>query len=494
VIKTFDKEGKIDRTPLNFTTESDKVAQSLLYFPGKVLADGPHNRLFISDTDHNRIVIATLNGEVKAVAGNGKAALKDGSYTVASFNQPQGLTRIGDKLYVSDTGNNAIRVIDLSKQTVKTLAGNGQQARRFNVSGYGKKVKLNSPWDITHVHDTLYVAMAGSHQVWKINPHTGFAEPFAGSGREGLQEGRRRNIPMAQPSGITTDGTYLYVAEPEASAVQRIGLGKDKQVKTIVGKGLFVFGDKDGSRRNARLQHDLVIAYWNGKLLVADTYNNKIKEINPKTGRTSTFLGSGKGGYKDGTGKKAAFDEPGGLSVAKNWLYIADTDNHLIRKVNLKTRKVATLQLTNLSKLKVPQKSNHPQRMVALPPQPIASDAHQVSFTLTISDPYHFNRQAPNQFILSFSKPAAAFGGEEQDTLALTKTNHFPLTASVDLNGKQPQALYADVYAYFCRNGQEALCRYTSYRYKIPLKYSENGKEVIKINQQLQIPKLSAGD
>jgi DNA-binding beta-propeller fold protein YncE len=207
------------------------------------------------------------------------------------------------------------------------------------------------------VNGALYVAMAGSHQIWKINPQTGYAKPFAGSGREGLQEGRRRSIPMAQPSGITTDGKYLYVADPEASAVQRIGLGDDKKVSTIVGKGLFVFGDKDGPRGKALLQHDQGIAFWNGKLLVADTYNNKIREIDPKTGYTTTFVGNGKSGDKNGVGKKAELNEPGGLSVAGKWLYIADTNNDQIRKVNLKTQKVTTLHLTNLSKLKMPDAS-----------------------------------------------------------------------------------------------------------------------------------------
>jgi thiol-disulfide isomerase/thioredoxin len=364
VIKTFEKAGKINPKPLNLTPKSDKAAQSSLYFPGKLLADGAHNRLFISDTDHNRIVITNLNGKVKSVIGNGKAALKDGSWAEASFNQPQGLTLIGDKLYVADTGNNAIRVINLNKKTVKTLAGNGKQARQFNVSGAGKNVELNSPWGITHVKGELYVAMAGSHQIWKISPKTGYAEPFAGSGREGLKEGKRRSIPMAQPSGITSNGNYLYVAEPEASAVQQVGLGDDKQVKTIVGKGLFVFGDKDGSANKARLQHDLGIVYWKGKLFVADTYNNKIREINPKTGRTSTFAGNGKSGSKDGVGKKAEFNQPGGLSIAGNWLYVADSDNQLIRKVNLKTRKVETLHLSNVSKLTMADHSNHHKKVV----------------------------------------------------------------------------------------------------------------------------------
>jgi thiol-disulfide isomerase/thioredoxin len=490
VIKTFENKGKINRKPLNLTPESDKIAQSVLYFPGKVLADSSHSRLFISDTNHNRIVITNLDGKVQSVIGSGKAALKDGSWPKASFNQPQGLTLIGDELYVADTGNNAIRKVNLDKRTVTTLAGNGKQARQFNVSGSGKDVKLNSPWDMIHVNGQLYVAMAGSHQIWKINPKTGTSKPFAGSGREGLKEGKRRSIPMAQPSGITTNGKYLYVAQPEASAVQRVGLGKDKHVKTIVGQGLFKFGDKDGPAQKARLQHDLGIAYWNGKLLIADTYNNKIKEINPKTGYTSTFAGSGESGSKDGVGKNAEFDEPGGLSIAGNWLYVADSDNHLIRKVNLKTRKVETLQLSNIGKLKMAQHSEHKKRVVKLPVHTISSNIDSISIALNISSKYHFNLQAPNQYTLSFGDSVKAFDGKKQVSLTLSSENSFPLTTPVNLSGKHPESLFIDVDAFFCKNGG-TLCKYTSYRYKVPLKYSKDGKQQLRIHKKLQIPKLS---
>ncbi len=489
VIKTFDKEGKIDRKPLNLTPEADKVAQSLLYFPGKILADGEHNRLFISDTDHHRIVITDMSGKVKNVIGNGKPALNDGSYSDASFNQPQGLTLVGDKLYVADTENNAVRVIDLMKQTVSTVAGNGKQARQFNNPGFGKDVELNSPWGITHVGDELYVAMAGPHQVWKINPQTGFSEPFAGSGAEGLHEGSRREIPMAQPSGITTDGKYLYVAEPEASAVQRIGLGTDKHVKTLVGMGLFTFGDKDGTSDKALLQHDLGIALWNGKLLVADTYNNKIKEVDPKTGYAKSFLGSGKSGYKDGTGTNAEFNEPGGLSVDGNTLYIADTNNHLIRKVNLKTRKVETLQLTNLDMLKMPKPAKHPQKIVMLPGQTITSGQNQLSLNITLPNNYHFNDQAPTQFVVTFDQSIPAFNGKNSKDITRPR---FPATVDLNLNGKQPQNIYIDVYAYFCRDGNNALCQYTSYRYKIPLKYNSSGSHNIEVDHVLQIPGMAS--
>ncbi|HKJ31229.1 MAG TPA: thioredoxin-like domain-containing protein [Balneolales bacterium] len=484
MVKIFSKKGELNRKPLNLVPESEKSAQSVLYFPGKVLADGHGKRLFIADTDHNRIVVTSLDGRVKEVIGNGKSGLKNGTYQEAMFNQPQGMTLMGDTLYVADTGNHAIRAINLKTQSVSTLAGNGKQAEQFNQPGTGKKVSLNSPWAITHVDHELYVAMAGPHQIWKINPETAYAEPFAGSGAEGLSEGTRRQVPMAQPSGITTDGKYLYVAEPEASAVQKVGLGSDNKVTTIVGKGLFVFGDKDGKEGSqVLLQHDLGIALWQGKLIVADTYNNKIKEIDPNTGKTTTLFG-GKEGYKDGVGKNALFDEPGGVSVLGNWLYIADTNNHLIRKANLNTHKVETLTLTNLKKMELhTEKEESPGKIVLLKTQDVHSGPVQISLNIQLPKGYKFNTDASNRFILKTAKGQKIFQGKK---VAELNKPAFPHHIDVNLKGITNDTLYVDTYAYFCNDKTLDLCLYQGIRYKIPLQITSSGSKTIKIEPTLK--------
>ena len=150
---------------------------------------------------------------------------------------------------------------------------------------------------------------------------------------------------MAQPSGITTDGTTLYVAESESSSVCSVDTAPDGKVTTIAGGELFVFGDVDARGLQARFQHPLGIAYPDGDLYVADTYNNKIKRVHIADGMATTFLGTGKPGAKDGPGDQATFNEPGGVSVASGKLYIADTNNNLVRVADLKTRNVETLRV-----------------------------------------------------------------------------------------------------------------------------------------------------
>src|SRR6185369_17939765 len=125
------------------------------------------------------------------------------------------------------------------------------------------------------------------------------------------------------------------------------------KVETLVGLTgtLFDFGDVDGSGRNVRLQHPLDVAWWDGKLYVADTYNNKIKVIDVERRTCHTLAGTGRTGKSDADkGAAATFNEPAGISAAAGKLYVADTNNHLIRVVDLAgTNGVTTLKIDGLA-------------------------------------------------------------------------------------------------------------------------------------------------
>src|SRR5439155_15086956 len=119
------------------------------------------------------------------------------------------------------------------------------------------------------------------------------------------------------------------------------------EVGTVVGSDqlprghrLFAFGDKDGPRAEAKLQHCLDVDYLDNKIYVADTYNHKIKVVHAKTGETKTLAGTGTPGKGDNE-----FHEPAGLAHAKGKLYVADTNNHLIRTIDLASGKVSTLTI-----------------------------------------------------------------------------------------------------------------------------------------------------
>ncbi len=341
LIREFGAKGLINSKPLWFSGIHLEMPKSILLYPGKVLADADHNRLFIADSNHNRIVETTLEGKVLAVIGSGRSGLQNGSYAQAQFDYPQGLALAGaDTLYVADTDNNAIRKIDLEKHTVTTVAGNGQRIYMTETTMPAGKAELNTPWALLFHDGLLYIAMAGQHQLWTYDPATDRIALYAGSGREGIDGGSLSDASFAQSSGLTTDGRYLYVADPEASAVRQVGFGPGARVRTLVGTGLFDFGDVDGVGDAVRLQHDLGISWHAGQLYIADTYNSKIKKLDPVSRRVTTVAG--------GHGE---FDEPGGLSAAGNNLYIADTDHNRIAVLNIKTGKIRTLQLSDPQKL-----------------------------------------------------------------------------------------------------------------------------------------------
>ncbi len=131
------------------------------------------------------------------------------------------------------------------------------------------------------------------------------------------------------------------MADSEVSAVRVVPLDGEGEVKTIVGEGLFEFGDVDGEGSRVRLQHALGLTYHDGKLYVADTYNSKIKQLDPVKRTCTTFLG----GEPEGWLATPLFSEPGGISCADGKLYVADTNAHRIRVVDLKTKTVSTLKL-----------------------------------------------------------------------------------------------------------------------------------------------------
>jgi len=210
------------------------------------------------------------------------------------------------------------------------------------MEGAGPETNLSSPWDLSRVGDRLYIAMAGTHQLYVLDLATKQISRFAGDGRERAKDGPALQASFAQPSGLATDGKTLYVADSEASSIRAVDLAGFGSVMTLAGSGdLFGFGLKDAAGDAARFQHPLGVALAGDTLYVADTFNNVLRTINVKSGETNTFLGTGK---KDpGTPDAIGLYEPGGLSIAGDVLYVADTNHHRILAVNVKTKMAKVL-------------------------------------------------------------------------------------------------------------------------------------------------------
>ncbi len=482
IIATMDQEyraaGVLNLNPLPMLApeSASNPDTTPLRYPGKVLADTPGNRLFISDSNHNRIVVAALDTyEVQDVIGSGTEGLKDGSYETAQFFRPQGLTLDGNTLYVADTENHALRAVDLDTRTVTTTAGTGQQGHDTDQGGPGPQTALSSPWDVAAYDGKVYIAMAGTHQLWVYDLASGTVSPYAGSGREGLDDGKLRDSTMAQPSGIDTDGTLLYFADPEASAIRTADLNPDGNVQTIVGTGLPDFGDADGTGKDVRLQHALGITVADdGYLYVADTYNSKIKRIDPKTRESVTYLGTGEEGAADG--ETPTFYEPGGIDYANGKLYVADTNNHAIRVIDMATHTASTVQFPNADRLVSTASSfsgfgGFGEVPTTLPPQTVTAGAGSIVINVTMPDGYKFNHAAPFTAIWTES-PVVQIPAESRELR--TKDPVIPLEVPVTFVAGQAD-LTVDLTIYWCEGVNESLCFVDRSKLTIPLTVLPDG-------------------
>ena len=407
------KSGALAKTKVTFQTDASVAPPSGLFYPGKVAAAAPAGDmpgyLFVSDSSHNRVIVASWPDDTGAshlinVFGDGEIGRSDGGPDDARFHDPQGLAydARADTLYIADTKNHLLRAIDLTAKTVATIAGTGVQS--YDRTGGGKATTqgLSSPWGLAldASHDRIDIAMAGTHQLWTYDLKTRVSKRLAGSGAENIVDAPAKQASLAQPSGValSTVGDRLYFADSEVSAIRYLDF-TDHRVRTIIGEGLFEFGDIDGAAPNARLQHPLGITVLptgaGDRLLVADTYNHKIKLVDPDSRTSQWWLGSDHATQKKTHGP--ALNEPGGVSLAGAGadarLFIADTNNHRIVMVNPATKEWREVVIDGLQKPGQTQATSLPSTATSAAIAPDKSITIQVSGV--IPEPQKLTVEAP---------------------------------------------------------------------------------------------------
>jgi thiol-disulfide isomerase/thioredoxin len=525
------KRGALDERPLKLALERAKVGDLPLAFPGKILADERGDRLFIADSNHNRVVVTRLDGTLLEVIGSGERGARDGAFKEASFYRPQGLALDGETLYVADTENHLIRRVDLKARAVETIAGTGRQLLDLSVrGGPARATPISSPWDLACVGHALYIAMAGPHQIWRLDLDKQQLSVFAGTGREAREDGPRDEAGFAQPSGLAADGGTLYVADAESNTIRAVSLegtqrGDSKsggaksdemklrkaslsssvsgdEVQTLAGGDLFDFGDRDGAGDDVRLQHPLGLALHEGRLFIADTYNHKIKVLDPRARTVKTFAGTGKPGQTDGAA--ASFYEPGGLTVARGKLYVADTDNHAVRVVDLASKQTTTLVIRGLE-----------------PPAPVGPDAREyfnssdagpnasessaaaqrlavggddaLVFDVALPAGYHLNPAAPNRYkvtaesggdYLALDDLGSTDGGHTTAVSRVSKDVRLPLR--LKLKGLKPgvASLRAELTLYYCREDNTGTCKVKTLVWRAPVEVTNEAGAAREIRLQ----------
>ncbi|XP_024024937.1 protein SUPPRESSOR OF QUENCHING 1, chloroplastic isoform X2 [Morus notabilis] len=486
-LQYYSRKKILDNTALPLRLEKDndpRLVLSPLKFPGKLAIDVLNNRLFISDSNHNRIVVTGLDGNfIIQIGSTGEEGLRDGTFEDASFNRPQGLSYNAKKniLYVADTENHALREIDFVNETVRTLAGNGTKGSDFEGGGKGSTQLLNSPWDVCFepVNEKVYIAMAGQHQIWEYNISDGSTRAFSGDGYERNLNGfSSTSTSFAQPSGISLspDLTEAYIADSESSSIRALNL-KTGGSRFLAGgdplfsDNLFKFGDHDGIGAEVLLQHPLgVLCAKDGQVYIADSYNHKIKKLDPASKKVTTLAGTGKAGFQDGMALEAQLSEPSGIIEVENGrLFIADTNNNLIRYLDL-SKEVPELLTLELKGVQPPKKSKSPKRLRRAAPMDAqtikvdgtSSSEGNLSIKISLPKEYHFSKEARSKFSVDTEPENAVIidpldGYLSPDGSATFHFRRFLPSASMGkINCK----------VYYCK--EDEVCLYQSLSFEVP--------------------------
>jgi len=294
--------------------------EGTLRFPTRAIVAA--DRLWVADTGHGRVIECSWSP-----AENTATILAEHT----GFSEPRGLAELGGSIYVADRIGHSVWRLGSGPggggssgggERVR-VAGTGSMGERAVAPGPALESELRSPWGLAAHGSRLAIAMAGSHQIWELDPASGILSLLAGRGAEELFDGPSREAALAQPTGLASlqDGA-LAVADCETSAV-RIASATD--VRTVVGTGLFKFGDRPGIGDEALLEHCEDVAVFGNALAVADTYNDRLKRVDSVTRSCEPWPGE--------AGEKGALREPGGVFAGDGHLLVADTGNHRIVSV-----------------------------------------------------------------------------------------------------------------------------------------------------------------
>ncbi|KAI3725773.1 hypothetical protein L1987_65565 [Smallanthus sonchifolius] len=362
--------------------------------------------------------------------------------------------------------------------------GEGLRDGNFDTAMFNRPQLLNSPWDVCFepANQNVYIAMAGQHQIWVHSTLEGVTRAFSGDGYErNLNGSSSSTTSFAQPSGLSLspDVKEAYIADSESSSIRALNLqtGGSRLLAggdPVFSDNLFKFGDHDGIGSEVLLQHPLgVLCGKDGQIYVADSYNHKIKKLDPATKKVSTIAGTGKAGFKDGASLSAQLSEPAGLIEDDTGrLYIADTNNSLIRYMDLNKEdtQVVTLELKGVQP--PAPKSRSPRRLrkrTSADTETILIDggsSNEAHLNLTISVPegYHFSKEARSRFSVELDPENAAVVEPLDGNLGPNGTAilHFKRSSPSPIMGR------VNCKVYYCK--EDEVCLYQSLVFEVPFK------------------------
>jgi len=323
-----------------FTGDGGPAGAAQLSGPAGVALDGAGN-LYIADNGNQRIrMISAATGIISTIAGDGTRSFggDGGPATAAMFNWPCCLAvdSAATKLYVADRGNNRIRVVNLGAGTIDTTAGNGLTTNSGD-GGPATAATVNNPRGLAlDAAANLYIAESGNSAVRKVTASSGLISTDVAWG------GDQRAATLAllnRPGGVALDGAgNLYIADSNDHVIRKVAA--NGVISTVAGNAALGSGysGDGGSATLAKLNAPNGVAVDSaGNLYIAECNNNVVRKVTAATGIISTFAGNNTAGVSGdgGAATAAQLNCPSGVAIGPGGsVYIADTGNNWVRKVN----------------------------------------------------------------------------------------------------------------------------------------------------------------
>ncbi len=301
-----------------------RIPDTQLRFPTAVALTAKY--VYICDSAHHRVIECDRQGRVLRQFGAGTSGYWDGCLNDAGFSSPQSLALSRNALYVADTGNHAVRCIHLQNGQVDTVLGNGQVGYDAPATP-GTGLSVSAPVGLFLDGTRLYVALAGQHQIWRIDLANARVETLAGSGRNEFSDGKGAVAGLVQPAALAALPGRLLLADAGGNAIRTVRM-QDGRVETLIGEGPFIDPDTDPASRGCQLMHPLgLVVDRNGRIYISDTLGWRLCVLNlPKGGQ----LVSGKP-----VNVERQLREPTGLALEGRQLWVCERNAHAVIKVNL---------------------------------------------------------------------------------------------------------------------------------------------------------------
>jgi sugar lactone lactonase YvrE len=303
------------------------------------LVIGPDRALYFCDLDNQRIRRFDFRSRrPTTVAGNGQRGYggDGGPATAASLNMPHEIRfDAAGNMYIAERDNHVVRKVDMKKGVISTLAGTGAPGFAGD-GGPAAAAQLRQPHSIAIApRGQLLVCDIGNHRIRRVDLGLGTIDTYGGTGeRQPTPDGVPvAGTPLNGPRTIDVDGVGdLYLALREGNAIYRIR-SKTATIHHLAGTGEQGYSGDGGPARSAKLAGPKGLAFGRGRLYVADTENHVVRCIEMKTGIITTVLGTGqRGDGPESDPLLCRLARPHGIFIdAAGALYVGDSEAHRIR-------------------------------------------------------------------------------------------------------------------------------------------------------------------